>query len=83
MEIVKTYDLENLKETISDKGKCIVNLKKENKELKEKNKMFYESITEGVKITKPSCFGKFEEDYVECGECLYLSECIDEIQNKI
>lgn len=82
--------LDYMKESLAMKDeqiKCLLErneeLEKEVKELKEKNKMFYESITEGVKITKPSCFGTLEEECVESGKCLYLGECIDETQNKM
>ena len=79
--------LEHLKETISDKDKCIFYLEKENKELREK----YEALTTVHYVGKeeceedkemPSCFGKFDDRCVNCidGTCIYHEECLEEAQ---
>ena len=97
-EVVKDKDieleelrkhLEYMKEAISIKNECIVNLEIENKELREK----YEALTtvhyvgeeECEEEAMTSCFGKFDNRCINCidGTCIYHEECLEEAQNRM
>ena len=79
-----------MKEAISDKNKCIVNLEKENKELREKYKALtdvhyvgkeecYEEEQNDCDIVAlPSCYGNFDLANINCLECEEKVYCLSE-----
>lgn len=85
--------LEHLKETISDKDKCIFYLEKENKELREK----YEALTTVHYVGKeecgeeqndcdivalPSCYGSFDLTNIDCLKCKEKEYCLSEKEER-